>query len=407
MGDLRVTRLDSGLTVAVECVPETRSVAAGVWVAVGSRDEPAERAGVSHFLEHLLFKGTATRTGRQISRSVDRMGGDFNAFTTREYTAYYCRLSARHMTSAVELLGDVLTAPALRADDVDSERQVILEELSMDDDMPDDVAHREFAWRVFDGHPLGRNPAGSRQTVKAITTEDIRSFFDGHYRAEQMVVSIASPVGHAEVLAAVELAFGDVRRGAAPISRTAPVSMGPSVSIDDDSEQLHIVVGGHGLPRTDPDAEVLDVVNHVLGGGLSSRLFDVIREQRGLAYSVFSGVSPFSDSGSYELYAGTSPEHGDEVIALMLGELHRLRREGVDDEELAVAVGYLTGAFELGLEDNGARMARTASQLVTVGDVRPIHEQLALWEGVDHTAIRRVIDRVLTVEPLVVTVGPR
>jgi predicted Zn-dependent peptidase len=405
MGDLRITRLDSGLTVAIECVPDTLSVAAGVWVGVGSRDEPGDRAGLSHFLEHLLFKGTADRSAQQIARSVDRVGGDFNAFTTKEYTAYYCRLPARHGAFAVELLGDVLVHPSLRPEDIESERQVILEELAMDDDSPDDVAHRMFASTLFPDHALGRSPAGSRETVKATTATDVREFFEAHYGAEHMVVSVAGPGDPDEMLAMVQRAFTDVRRSSAPLDRLAPDTGSGVVALDDDSEQLHIVLGGRSLPRGDDDREALDVVNHVLGGGLSSRLFESIREQRGLVYTVFSGVSAYSDSGAYQLYAGTSPEHGAEVIGLMRHEIELLG-DGIDDEELDVAVGYLTGAFELGLEDNGARMSRTGGQLVTTGRVRAIDDQVARWQAVDHAAVRRVIGRVFTGEPILVTVGP-
>jgi predicted Zn-dependent peptidase len=405
--DLRITQLESGLTVATEHVPGALSVATGVWVGVGSRDEPAELSGVSHFLEHLLFKGTATRSSQEISRSVDRVGGDFNAFTAKEYTAYYCRLPARHALFGVELLGDVLIRPALRESDVDSERLVILEELAMDDDSPDDVAHRMFASQLFAEHPLGRETAGDRDTVQAINADDVRKFFESHYHAGSMVVTLAGPIGHDEALELISAAFVDVRStGVVPV-RTAPDSVGGDDSIDDDTEQVHIVMGCRALPRGDEDREALDVVNHVFGGGLSSRLFEEIRERRGLAYSVYSGVSAYADTGAFQMYAGTQPEHGDEVIGLLRAELDKLVDNGISDEELDVAVGYLTGAFELGLEDTGARMARNGGQLITTGSVRPIDEQVARWAAVDQVAVKRTIDRVLTSEPITVTVGPR
>jgi predicted Zn-dependent peptidase len=404
--DLRITQLESGLTVATEHVPGALSVATGVWVGVGSRDEPAELSGVSHFLEHLLFKGTPTRTSQEISRSVDRVGGDFNAFTAKEYTAYYCRLPARHALFCVELLGDVLIRPALREADVDSERLVILEELAMDDDSPDDVAHRMFTSQLFADHPLGRETAGDRQTVQAVTAADVRHFFEANYHAGSMVVSFAGPIDHDEALSLVSSAFADVRSAGALPVRTAPASIGGSESIDDDTEQIHIVMGTRSLPRLDDDREALDVVNHVFGGGLSSRLFEEIRERRGLAYSVYSGVSAYADSGAFQMYAGTQPEHGDEVIELMHHELDRLISDGISDDELEVAVGYLTGAFELGLEDTGARMARNGGQLVTTGSVRPIQEQVARWAAVDLVAVKRTIARVFNADPIVVTVGP-
>jgi len=404
--DLRITQLESGLTVATEHVPGALSVATGVWVGVGSRDEPAELSGVSHFLEHLLFKGTPTRTSQEISRSVDRVGGDFNAFTAKEYTAYYCRLPARHALFGIELLGDVLIRPALREADVDSERLVILEELAMDDDSPDDVAHRMFAAQLFADHPLGRETAGDRDTVRAIDATDVRRFFESHYHAGSMVITLAGPIDHDEALKLVSSAFADVRPTGQIPSRCAPAAVAGSASVDDDTEQVHIVMGGRSLPRGDEDREALDVINHVFGGGLSSRLFEEIRERRGLAYSVYSGVSAYADSGAFQMYAGTQPEHGDEVIGLMRAELDRLVSDGISDEELDVAVGYLTGAFELGLEDTGARMARNGGLLITTGSIRPIDEQVARWAAVDQTAVKRTIGRVLTFDPVVVTVGP-
>jgi predicted Zn-dependent peptidase len=406
MTDLRITQLDSGLTVATELVPGALSVATGVWVGVGSRDEPAELSGVSHFLEHLLFKGTATRTSQEISRSVDRVGGDFNAFTSKEYTAYYCRLPARHAMFGVDLLGDVLIRPALRETDVDSERLVILEELAMDDDSPDDVAHRMFAAQVFADHPLGRETAGDRQTVQAINAADVRRFFESHYHSGSMVVTLAGPIEHDEALRLISTAFAEVRTSGHVPSRQAPDAIGSDHSLDDDTEQVHIVMGGRSLGRGDDDREALDVVNHVFGGGLSSRLFEEIRERRGLAYSVYSGVSAYADSGAFQMYAGTQPEHGHEVIELLGAELARLVSDGITDDELDVAVGYLTGAFELGLEDTGARMARNGGQLITMGFVRPIADQVARWAAVDQQAARRAIDRVFTTDPIVVTVGP-
>ncbi|MFM7253122.1 MAG: M16 family metallopeptidase, partial [Ilumatobacteraceae bacterium] len=322
------------------------------------------------------------------------------------YTAYYCRVPARHAGFCIDLLGDVLTAPALRDADVLAERQVILEELAMDDDVPYEVAHRECARRLFEGHALGRDPAGDREHVTAISPDDVRDFFDEHYRASAMVVALAGPLGHDEMLGGVERAFGAVRTGGGRPARSAPGPVGEPASIDDDTEQVHIVMGGRGLARGDDRREALDVVNHVLGGGLSSRLFEEIRERRGLAYSVYSGVSAFDDAGVFQMYAGTQPEHADEVEGLMRAELERLAAGGVTDDELGIAKGYLTGSFEMGLEDTGARAARAGGLLVTTGTVRPVEEQLARWSSVDHDRVADVIASVLQQAPLVVRLGP-
>jgi predicted Zn-dependent peptidase len=403
----RITRLPSGLTIATDRVPGARSVAIGAWVAAGARDEPAELAGVCHFLEHLLFKGTATRTASDISRTVDRVGGDINAFTSKEYTSFYCRMPRRHVATGIELLGDVLTHSLMEDDDVESERQVILEELAMDDDAPDDVAMRAFAGEIFDGHALGRDTAGDRKTVSAIAGDDIRRFHAAHYRAGNTIISIAGDVEHDDLVGQVELALVDLPGGDGRVARSQPDGMGTGRRIHDDTEQVHLIVGGRAVAREDPDREALDVVNHVLGGGLSSRLFDEIRERRGLAYSVYSATSNYADTGMWSVYAGTLPEHVETVQGLVTTELARLLSDGITDDELAVAAGYLVGAYEMGLEDTGARMSRLGGMLVTRGEVIPVDEQLRRWERVSHADIRRAIHRVFGgTEPITVTVGP-
>ncbi len=401
-----VSELDDGLTIATDRVPGARSVAIGVWVAAGSRDEPAELSGVSHFLEHLLFKGTTSRSAVEISRAVDRVGGDINAFTAKEYTAYYCRLPRRHVDTGIELLGDVLTAPLLADEDVESERQVILEELAMDDDSPDDVALRTLTRRLFGDHGLGRETAGERGTVKSITAADIRRFFQRYYRTGNVIVSVAGDVDHEEITDRVAEAFAAMPTGYERPPRTRPGPVEGDLDVEDDSEQVHLAIGGRAIARDDPDREALDVVNHIFGGGLSSRLFDEIRERRGLAYSVFSATSTYTGTGSWSVYAGAMPEHAGEVRRLVGQELERLVTNGVTDDELAVAIGYLTGAYELGLEDTGARMSRLGAMLVTLGEVIPVDEQIARWERVTHDDVHRVLERVYAPPPVTVRVGP-
>ena len=274
----RIVQLPSGLTIAVEPMVSTRTAAIGVWVGVGSRDETGEQAGISHFLEHLLFKGTETRSALEISKTVDRVGGDINAFTSKECTAYYCRVPARFASAGIALLGDVLTAPALRDDDVASERQVILEELAMDDDSPEDVVHRSFGRAVFGEHALGRDTVGDRGTVLGLTPGALRQFFCERYRTGNTVVSIAGAVDADEVIDQITKAFDAMPDGDGRVPRAAPAprpsSDSTSIRIEDDTEQVHLVMGGRSLARNDIDREALEIVNHVLGGGLSSRLFD-------------------------------------------------------------------------------------------------------------------------------------
>ena len=295
-----------------------------MWIGVGSRDEPAAQSGVSHFLEHLLFKGTPTRSATDISRSVDRVGGDINAFTAKEYTSFYCRMPARHGAAGIELLGDVLAHSTLHDDDVESERQVILEELAMDDDSPDDVALRTLTRQLFPDHGLGRDTAGDRDTVRSITADDIRRFHGDRYTTGSIVVAVAGEVDHHDVVDAVSTAFADLTEGDGGLLRQLPGVRGESLGIDDDSEQVHLAIGGRSVRRDDPDREVVDVVNHVFGGGLSSRLFDEIRERRGLAYSVYSATASYADVGAWSVYAGSMPEHAGEVELLINSEIERL-----------------------------------------------------------------------------------
>jgi predicted Zn-dependent peptidase len=404
---IHISHLPSGLTVATEHVPGARSVATGVWVCVGARDEPAPLSGVSHFLEHLLFKGTEEMSARQISEAVDRVGGDMNAFTTKEYTAYYTRLPAGCFDLGAQLLGDVLTRPALRAGDVESERKVILEELAMDDDSPDDVAHRALMRLLFPDHPLGRETAGERASVLALGPDEVRRFHAERYGAGSMVVAVAGPVEHEQVLETMTRCFEQAPHGGATPDRDVPpTSSGGFELIEDDTEQVHLTLGFRALDRFDPDREALDVMNHVLGGGMSSRLFEEIREKRGLVYSVYSGAALYADAGALTIYAGMQPDHAGEVASLIRSELTGLRKDGITDDELDIARGYLTGAFVMGLEDTGSRMARLGGLLATTGEVTPVAEQVARWNAVSHDDVHRVIERLLDQPMAIAAVGP-
>lgn len=276
----------------------------------------------------------------------------------------------------------------------------------MDDDAPDDVALRAFAAEVFDDHSLGRDTAGERNTISTISGDDVRAFHAEHYRAANTIVSVAGPLGHHDVVVAVDRAFHGLPVGDGRVCRIAPGVVGVDRLIEDDSEQVHLVVGGRAFQRDDPDREALDVVNHVLGGGLSSRLFDEIRERRGLAYSVYSATATYADTGAWSVYAGTLPDHAATVRDLIATELDRMHSDGITDDELAIAIGYLCGAYEMGLEDTGARMSRLGGMLVTRGKVVPLDEQLRRWERVGHDDVRRVLDRMLGAPPITVAVGP-
>jgi len=402
----RQTRLANGLAVVTERMPDVRSVTFGVEVGTGSRDEPAPIGGASHFLEHLLFKGTDDRTGREISEAVDAVGGDMNACTAREQTSFYVRLLADDAALGLDLLCDTVLHPRLAADDVEIERQVILEEIRQHDDDPGDVVHELWAEALFAAHPLGRDPLGSEVTVASTSTDAIRGFFASHYRPGNMVVAAAGRLDHDEVVAAVEARFAGSEGGAAP-ARTPPgAAQEASVVEPDDTEQVHLVLGVRGLARDDEDRHALAVLEHALGGGLSSRLWQQVREERGLAYSVYSFRSQYQHTGTLGVYAGTAPDHLEEVLALVGGELDALANGGITERELQVAVGHLVGELALSLEDSGARMANLGQSVLVHGRVRPFEEVVARLRAVTLADVAAVAERVLSRPRTLAMVGP-
>ncbi len=401
------TDLPSGLTVVTEAIPFARSASFGCWVRVGGRDEVAELAGASHFLEHLLFKGTASRTGREISEAVEAVGGELNAHTAHEHTAFYTRVPAAAAAIGLELLADVVTSPAFDADDVESERQVILEELHLAEDEGDDRVLSLAHEALWGNHPLGREVLGSLATIDAMDRETIDGFFGHHYHPANLVLVAAGAVDHAEVVAAGE-GFPDRRAGDRP-ERVAPVPAPPvqgHALLRRPLEQAHVAIVWPGLAADDPDRYALSVCNQILGGGLSSRLFQEIREERGLAYSVFSSVAAYSDAGSVVAYAGTSPERVSEVRKLIVETAAAMVADGVTDREWEVARGYLEGASLLGLEDSGSVMARLGNHVCAKGRVTPLEDQLAKLRAVTPDDVHRVARRLLASEPAVCGVGP-
>ncbi len=406
--DSEVTRtvLPNGVRVVVEPMPDAHSVSIGVWVGVGSRDEPAHVAGVSHFLEHLLFKGTTTRSGREIAEMIDSHGGEMNAFTTKENTTFYVRVPAAVWRESLDLLADVVTSPALRDDDVESERNVIVEEMLADMDSPEDRVSTLFAENVFVGHSLGREIAGSLDTVAAITPDAVRAFFAEWYCGANMVVAVAGRVDAAEVVDAVGAHFSGVPTGVAP-TRTGPLAATKPLGLfKKKTEQAHILLGTPGLTWADTDRAALALADHILGGGMSSRLFQSIREERGLVYAVFSDWVSYSDAGSFSVYAGTAPSHAREVVDLIHAELDRLVEGGVTEGELSRAKSGFAGSMLLGLEDSGSRMSRIGRSEMIFGRVPPLGEFLARIESIEIDEVQRVAKRVLGVERTLSVVGP-
>lgn len=394
MDDIRDTRLANGVRLVTERMPEARSVSLGVWVRVGGRDEPDDLAGASHFLEHLLFKGTSTRTARQIAEDVDAVGGEMNAFTNREHTAYYTRLPAGRIQLGLDILGDVITDPAFRPQEVEAERQVIVEEILMNLDVPEDHVHTLLAEALFPGHPLGREVLGSRETVEAATRDQIADFFRRWYLPRNLVVVAAGDLDHDQVAGAFAASLGGLSGGDAPVRHLPDPDVEPRVVLDDPTEQAHVAMGWRGVDHFDDDRYALMVANQILGGGMSSRLFQEIREERGLCYSVYSWASTYVDAGSAGIYAGTAPSRLGELLTVIDDEVAKLVASGVTENELAVAKGYIEGSLELGLEDSGSRMARLGRSLMARDEVVTVDEQLARIRAVDADDVAAVAARV-------------
>jgi predicted Zn-dependent peptidase len=404
---IRSTVLGSGIRVVTERMPEVRSVTIGCYVSIGGRDEPEPLGGASHFLEHLLFKGTEARVAREIASSVDTRGGEMNAFTAREHTAFYVRLPSSETGFGVELLGDVVARPAFRPDEVESERQVILEELLLSEDEPDERSHTLCMEGLFPDHPLGREVLGTGETIAAMARDDIAAFHDEHYRSANLVLVAAGDLHHDEVADLVDGAFPSERAGGRAPSRLPPTSRpAPHVTLTRPTEQAHLTFGWRGLDLHDPDRYALAVLNQILGGGMSSRLFHEIREQRGLAYSVYSYSALYSDAGALMVYAGTTPARAAQVRELIEAEVASLLADGVTGEELAVARGYLEGSMLLGLEDSGSRMARLGGGVIARGEVTSVDEHVRRVRAVELDDVARVIDRVFAHAPTAAVVGP-
>ncbi|MFD2764606.1 M16 family metallopeptidase [Micromonospora eburnea] len=389
-GTVRRTVLPSGLRVLTEAIPAMRSVSFGIWVAVGSRDETGPQGGAAHFLEHLLFKGTHKRSALDISSAIEAVGGETNAFTTKEYTCYYARVLDEDLPLAIDVMCDLVADSVLNDADVETERGVILEEIAMHDDEPGDEVHDLFARAVYGDHPLGRLISGTEETVTPMTRRQIQSFYRRRYTPPQIVIAAAGNLDHAAVVKLVRQALRGTpldtdpavpapHRPAAPAVRTKPAA---TLVEPKETEQAHVILGCPGIDRTDERRFALGVLNNVLGGGMSSRLFQEIREQRGLAYSVYSYASQYADSGLFAVYAGCAPGKVDEVLELTRAELRRVAAEGITEAELARGKGMSKGSFVLGLEDTGSRMSRLAKGELLYGDLMPVDELLARVDAV-------------------------
>jgi predicted Zn-dependent peptidase len=412
-GAITRTTLPGGLRVITEAMPGVRSTSVGIWVPVGSRDESPSLAGTSHFLEHLLFKGTTTRSALDIASAMDAVGGEFNAFTEKEHTCFYATVLDRDLALAIDIVADVVLNATITAQNVSIERSVVLEEIAMRDDDPSDLVHDEFSLALFGDTPIGRPILGTVESIAKLTRRSIAGYYRRRYTPQSMVVSVAGNVEHAEVVRLVRAAFGDRLDPADTPAAARAGNDGAGGTplknvhlIPDDIEQANILLGTFGVSRHDPRRFAVGVLSAALGGGMSSRLFQRIREERGLAYSVYTFSSAYADTGQFGVYAGCQPGKADEVLGLMTAELDAVARGDLSEAEIERGKGQMRGGIVLGLEDSGSRMTRIGKSELTYGDVMGVDELLATIDAVTPADVAEVADELLSRPRCLTVVGP-
>jgi len=403
----RKSVLPNGMRILTERMPHVRSVAVGVWVETGSRYEVEARGGVSHLIEHLVFKGTATRSAEVIARTMDSVGGQMDAFTTKENTCFYVQVLDEHLPLAVDLLTDILLHPLFDAEELEREKSVVLQEIRMVEDTPDDIIHDLFAAQIWGRHPLARPILGTRELVTGFQRDAIADHFGEEYVPPRIIIAVAGNVTHDRVVELFGAGFNGYTRTARP--RTSEVvKLSPGVNIVHKAlEQVHLVMGFPGLAHAAPERYAMFVLNDVIGGSMSSRLFQEVRERQGLAYSVHSGVQAFTDTGLMYVYAATDVENFSKVLKSILKELREVKKHGVTVEELRRSKDHLKGSLMLSLESTSSRMNRLAKHELHLGSFLTIDEMLASIDGVRHEEVQALVSQVIDEEQLALTtLGP-
>ena len=412
-GVITRTTLPGGLRVVTEAMPGVRSASIGVWVPVGSRDEAPSLAGTSHFLEHLLFKGTARRSALDIASAMDAVGGEFNAFTEKEHTCFYATVLDRDLPLAVDIVMDVVLSATVTTQDVAVERNVVLEEIAMRDDDPSDLVHDAFAGALFGDTALGRPILGTIDSITALSRRQIAGYYRRRYTPDVMVVSVAGNVSHGDVVRLVRQALGN-RIGGAGEPRTPqhaaqdvdPLPAQPVRVLADETEQANVVLGSRGISRHDQRRFAVGVLSSALGGGMSSRLFQQVRERRGLAYSVYSFSSMYAETGQFGVYAGCQPDRTDEVLGLIRDELDAAAKGGLTVAEIDRGKGQMRGGIVLGLEDCSSRMTRIGKSELVYGDVMGVDELLGHVDAVTADDVADVAAELLGRPRCLTVVGP-
>ena len=382
--------LDNGLRILTERMTHVRSISIGVWLTRGSRHETAERGGIAHFVEHMLFKGTATRSAEDIAQAIDSIGGQLDAFTAKEYASYYIKVLDEHLPLALDVLSDIVLNPAFSPDDVEREKKVVVEEIKMVEDTPDDLVHELFTQAFWENHPLGRPILGTRETVESLDASLLRDYFTNAYTPGNLIVSAVGNLDHEQVRRLVEEKFGGLTSVGRPSGEEAPQVVPKILIRNKELEQSHLCLGTSSYPQNHDDRYSSYVLNTLLGGSMSSRLFQNVREKRGLAYAVFSGLSAYRDAGSFTIYAGCSNEAVGEVLDLVVEELRGVRQTPVPEAELRRAKDHLKGSLMLSLENTASRMSHLARQEIYFDRQFGLDETLDGIERVTPGDVQRV-----------------
>lgn len=399
--------LPNGIRVVTEAIPYVKSVTVGVWVGTGSRNEEDHNHGISHFIEHLMFKGTANRSAKDIAETVDAVGGQLNAFTAKEYTCYYIKVLDNHLELALDILSDMMLSSRYAPEDIAREREVVLEEVNMYEDSPDELVHDIYLDNVWPHHPLGRNILGTTESIGRFDRNLVCEYYDNFYRPDNIVVAAAGNLTHARVEELIGRFFGGFSGRKKAQAAKPPLLMPTRRLHARESEQVHFCLGTASVPQDSPDIYVAHVLNNILGGGISSRLFQAIREERGLAYSIYSYLSNYSDSGLFTIYAGTRPANLDQVVELILENVEQLKNGDLSAAELNKTKEQLKGNLLLGLESSSSRMSRLGKMEITMGKYTTLDEVVAKIEKVSMDDLQKMMDTVFVAEKLSFTaLGP-
>lgn len=400
----KLTTLSNGIIVATDPMPHVHSASLGAWIGIGARHETAEVNGISHLLEHMAFKGTSRRSALAIAEEIEAVGGHLNAYTSRENTAYYAKVLDEHVPLAVDILGDILTGSVFDQSELDRERSVVLQEIGQANDTPDDIIFDHVQETAFPDQAVGRPVLGTATTVSAITRDQLVHHVTSTYGGDTLIFAASGNVAHDQIVDLVDQHFGSLNAHGTVATEPAAYR-GGDIRVDRDLEQLHLILGMEGLPFSDPSYHAMQVFSTLFGGGMSSRLFQEVREKRGLVYSVFSFAAPFLDSGFFGVYAGTGPNEAKEIIPVICDQ-YRETAATLTEEEIERAKAQLKASILMGQESTSNRAETLAQHLLIHGRPVAIEEQVAKIESVDAAQIRAVVDRLLAQSPTVSAIGP-